>query len=168
MRRRDFITLVGGTAAWPLAARAQQGAIPIVGFMHILSPETVPDFVPAFRQGLKEQGFIEGQNLVVKYRWAHGDYNRLPELTAELIRQEVAVLAATGGQPSPQVAMAATQTIPIVFTTNGDPVSEGLVASLNRPGGNATGSQYSVQPRSRSAFSSCMSLYRRPSAWLTS
>jgi putative ABC transport system substrate-binding protein len=98
--------------------------------MHILSPENVPQFVPAFRQGLKEQGFVEGEN---------GQYDRLPDLAADLVRRQVAVLAATGGQPSPKVATAATQTIPIVFTTNGDPVSEGLVASLNRPGCNATG-----------------------------
>ena len=113
--------------------------MPVIGFLHILSPEVVPHFVPAFRQGLKEQGFVEGQNLAVEYRWAQGQYDRLPELAADLVRRHVAVLAAMGGQPSPQVAKAATQTIPIVFATNGDPVSESLVASLNRPGGNATG-----------------------------
>jgi len=113
--------------------------MPVIGFLHILSPENVPHFVPAFRQGLKEQGFVEGQNLVVEYRWAHGQYDRLPELAADLVHRQVAVLAAMGGQPSPHVAKATTQTIPIVFATNGDPVREALVASLNRPGGNATG-----------------------------
>ena len=140
MQRRSFIKVIAGSAvAWPFAVRAQQPVVPVVGFMHILSPENVPQFVPAFRQGLKEQGFVEGENLSVEYRWADGQYDRLPGLAADLVRRQVAVLAATGGQPSPQVAKAATQTIPIVFTTNGDPVREGLVASLNRPGGNVTG-----------------------------
>jgi putative tryptophan/tyrosine transport system substrate-binding protein len=113
--------------------------MPVVGFIHILSPETVPRFVPAFRQGLKEVGYVEGQNLAVEYRWAQGQYDRLPGLVADLVRRQVAVIAATGGDPSPQIAKAATQTIPIVFTANSDPVAEGLVTSLNRPGGNATG-----------------------------
>jgi putative tryptophan/tyrosine transport system substrate-binding protein len=139
VNRRELIALLGGAAvAWPLSTRAQP-AVPVVGFVHILSPENVPHFVAAFRQGLKEQGFVEGQNLAIEYRWAHGQYDRLQELVADLVRRQVAVLAATGGQPSPQVAKAATQTIPIVFTTNGDPVREGLVASFNRPGGNLTG-----------------------------
>ena len=140
MRRRNFLALIGSAAAaWPFAASAQQPTLPVVGFLHILSPENVPALVPAFQKGLKEQGFVEGQNLAVEYRWAHGDYDRLPDLAADLVRRHVAVLAATGGQPSPKMAMAATQTIPIVFTTNGDPVREGLVASLNQPSGNATG-----------------------------
>jgi putative ABC transport system substrate-binding protein len=139
VRRREFITLLGGATAWPLAVRAQQPTVPVVGFMHILSPENVPHTMTAVRQGLKEQGFVEGRNLAVEYRWAHGQYDRLPELAADLVHRKVAVLAAMGGQPSPRVAKAATQTIPIVFVTNGDPVSEALVASLNRPGGNATG-----------------------------
>ena len=113
--------------------------MPRVGFMNILSPEVAPHLVPAFRQGLKEQGFVEGQNLGIEYRWAYGDYNQLPVFAADFVRQRMSVIAATGGQPSPQFAMAATQTIPIVFATNGDPVREGLVASLNRPDGNATG-----------------------------
>jgi putative ABC transport system substrate-binding protein len=140
MRRRTFISLLGGAAvAWPLAARAQQPPMPVVGFMNINSAENVPDLVAAFRQGLKETGFVEGQNVAVEYRWAQGHYDRFPEFAAEFVRRQVAVIAATGGEPSPQSAKAATQTIPIVFTANGDPIGEGLVASLRRPGGNITG-----------------------------
>jgi putative ABC transport system substrate-binding protein len=142
MKRREFITLlVGAGGVWPLAVQAQQPAMPIVGFLHIYSPddEGALRYVAAFRQGLKEAGFAEGQNVAVEYRWAQGHYDRLPGLAADLVRREVAVLAATGGEPSPQVAKAATQTIPIVFTANGDPVAQGLVPNLNRPGGNVTG-----------------------------
>jgi putative ABC transport system substrate-binding protein len=113
--------------------------MPVVGFMNINSAENVPDLVAAFRQGLKETGFVEGQNVAVEYRWAQGHYDRFPEFAAEFVRRQVAVIAATGGEPSPQSAKAATQTIPIVFTANGDPIGEGLVASLRRPGGNITG-----------------------------
>jgi integrase len=141
MRRRDFIIkiIAGSAASCPLAAFAQQPSMPVIGFLSTQSPGSIPRWMTAFHQGLKEIGFVEGQNVAIEYRWAEGRYNRLPELAAELVRRQVAVIAATGGDPSPQSAKAATQTIPIVFTANGDPVREGLVASLNRPGGNVTG-----------------------------
>ena len=142
MRRRDFIKVItGSAAAWPLAVRAQQSAMPVVGFINTLNSadQIASDLLAAFRQGLKETGFIEGQNVAIEYRWAQGQYERLPEFAADLVRRKVDVIAATGGEPSPQAAKAATQTIPIVFTANGDPVREGLVASVNMPGGNVTG-----------------------------
>jgi putative ABC transport system substrate-binding protein len=139
IRRREFISLLGGATAWPLAARAQQAAMPVIGFMSTLSPASISKPVAGFHQGLREAGYVEGQNVAIEYRWAQGHYDRLPELVADLVRKRVAVMVASGGDPSPQIARAATQTIPIVFGMFGDPVREGLVDSLSRPGSNATG-----------------------------
>lgn len=141
MRRREFIILLSssGTLAWPLAARAQSSILPVIGFLNIASPGPFATLLAEFHKGLNARGYVEGKNIAIDYRWAEGDRNRLKQDAADLVRRQVAVIVATGGTVSANTAKSATQTIPIVFVVGNDPVSEGLVSSVNRPAGNATG-----------------------------
>jgi putative ABC transport system substrate-binding protein len=139
MRRREFIWLIGSVGVWPLVARAQQNPLPVIGFLSTRSPEDSKYLVAAFHQGLGATGFVEGKNVAIEYRWASGQYDRLPDQAIELVRRPVTLLVTLGGEPATLAAKSATSTLPIVFGVAGDPVKLGLAESFNRPGGNATG-----------------------------
>ena len=157
MRRRDFIRLAGGSAAaWPLVARAQQQAMPVIGWLSSLSPEGGKPNLAAFRKALADTGYVEGHNVQFEYRWANGNYDRLPSMAADLVGRRVALIATSGGEPPAFAAKAATATIPIVMVMGGDPVKEGLVVSLNRPGANATGATVYAYNMESKRLACCM------------
>jgi putative tryptophan/tyrosine transport system substrate-binding protein len=161
MRRRDLILLLGGAITAPRALYAQQKAMPVIGFLSSASPGPFAPFVAAFRQGLSESGYVEGQNVAVEYRWAEGHYDRLPDLAADLVHSRVEVIATSGGDTVAGAAKGAAPAIPIVFTSGGDPVARGFVASLSRPGGNMTGVALLVVelvPKRLELVSNCVSI----------
>lgn len=162
MRRREFITLVGGLAAWPTAARAQQPLMPVIGLLDPRPQENDSFFIRGFRQGLKDTGYVEGENVAIEYRWAENQIGRLPDLAADLVRRRVALIVTFGGIASASAAKAATTTIPIVFAIAEDPVRLGLVASLARPGGNLTGINFCRLSWCRSGLNSCANLCPLP------
>jgi putative tryptophan/tyrosine transport system substrate-binding protein len=167
MRRRDFINIVGAAAAWPFAAHGQQAAMPVIGFLDVRSPETIGDRLAAFRQGLKETGCVEGDNVTIAYRWGENQTERLPELAADLVHLKAAVIT-TAGPPAAFAAKAATTTIPSLFIVADDPVLLGLVTNLGRPAGNLTGINSSIRSLQQSGWRCCTSLCLRPGVSLCS
>jgi putative ABC transport system substrate-binding protein len=160
VRRREFITLLGGAAAsWPLTTRAQQSALPVIGFLHSESRDPIRGQVDAFQRALNEAGYTEGQNVAIEYRWAEGQFDKVPALVADLVRQQVAVIVAGGGTAA--AAKAGGGTIPIIFTTGSDPVQQGLVASLSRPNGNMTGVAFSLSRWARNSWKCCSPQFPR-------